>query len=197
MFSRSSGVYGSLNGEDVMFYKVCNQSGMSFTVVTYGATVTSVVTPDRNGTLEEVTLNYSNIEDMVKNHGPYYGCVAGRVANRIAKGKFSLGGVDYSVAVNNGENHLHGGVIGFDQKLWAAKEVDNGAIGTAGVEFQYLSADLEENFPGALQTSVLYELTSDNRLLITYKATVAEKATPINLTNHTYCKYSVYCNIID
>jgi aldose 1-epimerase len=116
----------------------------------------SVVAPDRHGNSEEITLNYRTLEEMIANHGPYYGCIAGRVANRIAKGTFAVDGTTYNVAVNNGQNHLHGGLKGFDQVIWKAVPYCDEASGVAGVELRYTSADGEEGYPGTLEVRLSY-----------------------------------------
>ena len=146
-----SELFGSIPSGDVYSHTVSNAAGVSFTVIDYGATLLSVSTPDKEGNIEEITLNYSTLSDIISNHGPYYGCIAGRVANRIAKGKFTLDGEEYTLAVNNGQNHLHGGIVGFDQKIWHATEfsTDN----SAGVEFTCISVEGEEGYPGNLDVS--------------------------------------------
>lgn len=169
-------------------YTITNSNGLSFTCCTFGATILSVKAPDRHGTIEEVTLCYSTLDELRrKDSRPYYGCVAGRVANRIANGKFTLNDTHYQLATNNGPNNLHGGVEGFDQKLWKAVEVCG--ADRLGIEFQYLSADDEERYPGNLMVSVLYSLTDMNDLVMTYTA-FTDMDTHVNLTNHTYCKHT-------
>lgn len=154
-FTIKSSPFGSLGDAIVQQHTVCNGNGTSFTVVDYGATLLGLSTVDSRGVQEEVTLNYKTLNDMITNHGPYYGCVAGRVANRIAKGNFSVDGADYNVAVNNGENHLHGGIVGFDQKVWQAVTYVDEERAVAGVRFTYLSVDGEEGYPGNLQVSCI------------------------------------------
>lgn len=150
-FQVSSGYFGSIGDKKVFAHTVRSSTGMSMTVVDYGATLLSVLAPDQNGNYEEVTLNFKTLDDMRANHGPYYGCVAGRVANRIAKGKFVVDNVEYSVAVNNGANHLHGGIQGFDQKVWTATPSCVEGSDSAGVEMKYVSVDGEEGYPGNLE----------------------------------------------
>jgi aldose 1-epimerase len=154
----TSGVFGSIGEETVQYHSIVGNNGVGFTVTEYGATLISVVAPDRNGNSEEVTLNYRTLDEMITNHGPYYGCIAGRVANRIAKGAFTVDGTKYTVAVNNGQNHLHGGLKGFDQVIWKATPYSDEANGIAGVELRYTSADGEEGYPGTLEVlrSFLY-----------------------------------------
>jgi len=157
-----------------------NRNGMEVRLAAYGARVTSIKVPDRDGNFADVVLGYDAVESYktaVKK--PYFGCVLGRNAGRIAKGKFTLDGVDYQLTVNNGPNHNHGGVIGFDKVDWNATPVEN------GVRFSRRSPDGEESYPGNLDVSVTYTLTDDNELKIDYRATT-DKATPINLSNHSY-----------
>lgn len=161
-----------------------NSQGMTVKVTNYGATVTSIMVPDRNGKLADVALGYNRVEDYMNAvDKPYFGAIVGRYGNRIAKGKFSIGNETYKLAVNNGENHLHGGVIGFDKVVWTmqAAQVTNGEA----VKLTYLAKDKEEGYPGNLQITVTYTLTHANELKVDYLATT-DKATPVNLTQHTY-----------
>jgi aldose 1-epimerase len=145
-------IFGKHAGEKVFQYTVTNSQGLSFCCTNYGATILSVLAPDRHGVLEEVTLCYRSLDELKRKEGrPYYGCVAGRVANRIAKGRFNLDDVEYTLAVNNGQNHLHGGLEGFDQKIWKAVEVKGSD--RLGLEFQYCSPNGEEGYPGNLMVS--------------------------------------------
>ena len=138
-------------GDTVVKSFAISNGAVHLTMIEYGATLLSVSTKNRLGDLEEITLNYQTMEDLIANHGPYYGCTAGRVANRIKHGLFTVDGVDYKLAVNNGANHLHGGIVGFDQKVWKGVEVSDEGKGTVGVEFSYLSVNGEEGYPGNLQ----------------------------------------------
>jgi aldose 1-epimerase len=151
---------------------------MKAKIMTYGTIVTELWTPDRNGKLDDVVLGFDNLEDYLKGH-PFFGAIAGRVANRIARGRFTLDGQEYKLAINNGPNALHGGLKGFDKAVWKAEVVGN------GIKFTYLSKDGEEGYPGNLTAVVTYELTDKNELKIQYEATT-DKATPVNLTNHSY-----------
>ncbi len=150
--------------------------------MTYGATITAVETPDRSGKLENVTLFMDSLDDYLKGV-PYFGATVGRYANRIAKGKFPIDGVEYTLATNDKANHLHGGVHGFDKVVWKAEpiETDN----SAGVKFSYESPDGDEGYPGKLSAQVTYTLTNDNELKMSYIATT-DKPTVVNLTNHAY-----------
>lgn len=166
--------------DSIQAFILKNKSGMVVKVTNYGATITSIQVPDRDGNFADVALGYDSVEGYVNAiDRPYFGCVAGRCANRIAKGLFTLDGVTYELATNNGENHLHGGNMGFDKVVWHATSIKN------GVQLAYLAKDGEEGYPGNLQVTVTYTLTDDNEIVMNYKA-VTDKATPINLTNHTY-----------
>lgn len=169
-------------GATVEQYTLTNRRGMIAKVMTYGATLTELVVPDRDGKPGNVVLGYDKLEPYLAGV-PYFGATIGRVGNRIAKGKFTLDGKTYSLATNDGPNHLHGGLKGFDKVVWKAQPVA-GANGAA-VKFTYRSADGEEGYPGNLDVTVVYTLTDDNELRLDYTATT-DKATPVNLTNHSY-----------
>jgi aldose 1-epimerase len=173
-------------GEPVDIYTLVNKNGLTAKVTTYGALLTELHVPDRKGTLSDVVLGFDNLESYLKGH-PHFGCTTGRFANRIAKGKFTLNGKKYSLALNNGPNHLHGGIKGIDKRVWKAMPVSH-AKGPA-VRFSYLSPDGEEGYPGNLFIHVIYLLTDDNELQIDYEATT-DQPTPINLTNHSYFNLS-------
>jgi len=171
------------DGQAVRLYKLTNGNGLKAAVMTYGATVVSLEVPDRNGKLDDIVLGYDNLQEYIKN-SPYFGAIVGRYGNRIAKGRFTLDGVEYNkLAINNGENHLHGGLKGFDKVVWDDEPVwrPNGV----GVKLRYLSKDGEEGYPGNLQAAVTYVLTNANELRIEYETTT-DKATPVNLTHHGY-----------
>ena len=175
--------YGKLpDGTTVDEYTLTNNNGMTMKVITYGGIVTELHVPDKTGKPGDVCLGCSNLEEYLEGH-PYFGAITGRVANRIAKGKFTLGGKEYALAVNNGPNHLHGGKKGFDKVVWAANPVDG--QGGVALELKYTSKDGEEGYPGTLESTVVYVLNDQNEWRITYKATT-DKATPINLTQHAY-----------
>jgi aldose 1-epimerase len=171
-------------GQEVRLYTLTNAKGLEARVMTYGAIVVSLKVPDKKGKMDDVVLGYDNLDSYIKN-SPYFGAIVGRYGNRIGKGKFTLDGVTYDkLALNdNGKNHLHGGVKGFDKVVWAAEEVRR-ADGV-GVKLSYLSKDGEEGYPGNLKAAVTYLLTNDNELRIEYAATT-DKATPVNLTHHGY-----------
>ncbi len=167
-------------GVPVSLY-VLKNGGITAKVMTYGAILTELDVPDRQGKPADVVLGFDNLEGYLAGH-PYFGAAIGRVANRIAKGRFTLDGTEYSLAVNNGPNTLHGGLKGFDKVVWKAEDV-SGPAGPA-VKLTYQSRDGEEGYPGNLATSVTYTVTGD-ALRIDYTATT-DKATPVNLTNHSY-----------
>jgi len=168
--------------DQIQLYTLSNNSGVTIKVTNYGAIITSIVVPDRDGTLGDIALGYSSVEGYINAvDKPYFGAIVGRYGNRIAKGQFSIGDQTYTLAKNNGPNHLHGGVIGFDKVVWDA--TPNASENS--LELTYLAKDMEEGYPGNLQIRVTYQLTDDNRLVVRYHATT-DKATPVNLTQHTY-----------
>ena len=170
--------------DSIKLYQLKNKSGIEVKITNYGATVTSIKVADRDGEFADIALGYDRVEDYINAvDKPYFGAIVGRYGNRIAKGKFTLDGQTYSLAINNGDNHLHGGVIGFDKVVWDAVAIKG--KGFTGVELRYLAKDREEGYPGNLDIKVTYKLTNDNELTIDYYA-VTDKATPVNLTNHTY-----------
>lgn len=176
--------------EDINEYVLNNAFGLEMKLIEYGATLTSVRYPDRFGHVEELTLCFTSMADLNSLRNPYYGCTVGRVANRIKEGKFSLEGKDYQLEINNGPNHLHGGLIGFNSKIWKSEIVEgSGDTYWKGVKFSYLSNDGEENYPGNLNVEVTYALTVSGDILMTYEA-VTDAKTPVNLTNHCYWNLS-------
>jgi aldose 1-epimerase len=176
--------YGKLpDGAEVELYTLTNSNGLKVKIMTYGATITEVDVPDRKGKIENVTLYRDSLADYVKDTS-YFGATVGRYANRIAKGKFKLDGKEYALAVNNGNNHLHGGNKGFNKVVWKATPIQpKGSL--VGVVFTYESPDGEEHYPGNLSAKVTYRLTNDNELKTEYEATT-DKPTIVNLTNHAY-----------
>jgi len=179
--SRSS--FGRMpDGTAVELYTLRNRRGTTAKLTTYGARLTSLSVPDRRGRFGDVVLGHDRLAGYLKND-PFFGCTTGRYANRIAKGQFSLDGKSYKLATNNGPNHLHGGNVGFDKRVWKAAPVRS-ADGPA-VAFTYTSPDGQEGYPGRLSMTVTYTLTDADALRIDYAATTS-KATPVNLTNHTY-----------
>jgi aldose 1-epimerase len=170
------------DGIPVNIYTLRNSKGMEARICTYGGIVVSLKTPDRNGKLGDVVLGYDTLADYIKD-SPYFGCLVGRYGNRIAKGKFTLNGQQYTLATNNGPNALHGGLKGFDKVVWAAKPCAT-AEGQA-LELKYVSKDGEEGYPGTLSVTALYTLTEENALRLEYTA-ATDKDTVVNLTQHTY-----------
>lgn len=170
------------DGTPVEIYTLKNANGMEARICTYGGIVVSLTAPDRNGRFADVVLGYDDLDGYVTNN-PYFGCLVGRYGNRIAKGRFTLDGQTFTLAQNDGENHLHGGVKGFDKVVWKAREVKS-ELGPA-VEFSYVSKDGEEGYPGTLTVKAVYTLTSDNALRLDFTATT-DKPTVCNLTHHSY-----------
>lgn len=181
--SVNKAVYGMTpDGEAVDVYTLTNPQGMEVRAITYGGIITSLRVPDRNGKLEDVALGFDNLEGYLKNP-PFFGAIIGRYGNRIAKGQFTLDGKTYGLAINNPPNHLHGGVKGFDKVVWKAESFkEDDAV---GIVFTHTSPDGDEGYPGTLSLRVTYTLTAGNELEVDYEATT-DKATPINLTQHTY-----------
>jgi aldose 1-epimerase len=168
--------------DSIKLYTLKNESGMTVCVTNYGAIVTSIIVSDRNGKRADVALGYDRVEDYINAvDKPYFGAVVGRYGNRIAKGEFTLDGETYSLLKNNGENHLHGGAIGFDKVVWTVDEYVEGQ----SLTLSYLAKDKEEGYPGNLQLKITYTLADDNSLIVDYHATT-DKATPVNVTQHTY-----------
>jgi len=174
----------STDFDSIRLYQLQNKSGMEVKVTNYGAIVTSIKAAGRDGKFADIALGYNRVEDYINAvDKPYFGAIVGRYGNRIAKGQFTLDGKTHSLAINNGLNHLHGGIIGFDKVVWDARPIKG--KGFSGVELTYLAKDMEEGYPGNLNIKVTYKLTDDNALSVEYDA-VTDKATPVNLTNHTY-----------
>jgi len=182
------------DGTPVKLFTLSNSKGMVAKITTYGAIITEIRVPDRNGKSGNVVLGFDKLDQYLKGH-PFFGAVAGRVGNRIAKGRFTLDGHEYKLAVNNGPNHLHGGIKGFDKVVWNAKPLHANAKETA-LQLSYLSKDGEEGYPGNLAVTVTYTLTEENELRIDYSAKT-DKATPVNLTNHSYFNLAESGTILD
>lgn len=170
------------DGKQVTLYTLSNNQGNTVELIDYGAIVVSINVPDRSGKKTNVTAGFSSIDGYLERH-PYFGATVGRFCNRIAMGKFSLEGKSYSLAVNNGPNHLHGGEVGFDKRMWQVAEVksDN----SVGLKFTYASPDGEEGYPGTLTTIAEYRWDNNNCLTLDLQATT-DKPTVLNLTNHAY-----------
>lgn len=170
-------------GESVDLYTLTNPKGAEARIITYGGIVVSLKVPDRSGAMGDVVAGFDNLEGYLK-PPPYFGAIIGRYGNRIGGARFTLNGVEYKLAKNDGENHLHGGVRGFDKRVWTAKP-----LSAQSLELTYLSKDGEEAYPGSLSATVTYTLTDANELKIEYSATT-DKDTVVNLTHHGYFNLS-------
>ncbi len=178
---------GQITVEDfdsIRLYTLRNQAGMTVKVTNFGAIITSIVVPDRGGKMADVALGFARVEDYINAvDKPYFGAIVGRYGNRIAEGRFEVGGQAYQLAINDGQNHLHGGTFGFDKVVWDAESVSDDEGGF--LQLDYHSKDGEEGYPGNLEVRVTYRLTEDNRLVVHYWART-DRPTPVNLTQHTY-----------
>lgn len=175
-------VFGKMpSGECIDEYTLTNHHGLLLKAITYGGIITELHVPDRHGRMADVVLGFGSLEPYLAGH-PYFGCLTGRVAGRLTRGKFTLDGKLYSLAINDPPNHLHGGRVGFDKRIWQAEIIRDG---TEGLRLTYLSPDGEEGYPGEVQVSVTYSLTAENEFVIDYEA-AANKPTPLNLTSHSY-----------
>ena len=175
--------YGkTIDNIDVDQFILSNNKGMEVSIITYGGIITSWTAPDKNGDYKDIVLGYNTLAEY-ENENPYFGALIGRYGNRIAKGKFSLDDREYTLAVNNGVNHLHGGLKGFDKVVWDAKTVLSDS--TVSLELSYMSKDMEEGYPGNLKTKVTYRLNNKDELSVSYEAT-SDKPTIVNLTQHSY-----------
>ena len=172
----------TMDGTDVDQFILSNNSGMEIRIITYGGIITSWTAPDKNGNYKDIVLGYNTLAEY-EAETPYFGALIGRYVNRIAKGKFSLDNQKYTLAVNNGVNHLHGGLKGFDKVVWDAKTIVSDS--TVSLELSYLSKDMEEGYPGNLETKVTYTLNNKDELSVNYEATT-DKPTIVNLTQHSY-----------
>jgi aldose 1-epimerase len=173
--------FGMAGGKAVDLYVLSDSGGMVAKVMTYGATLTELDTPDRDGNMGDVVLGFPTLDGYLGKE-PYFGAIVGRVGNRIANGRFTLDGHTYQLAINDGPNHLHGGIKGFDKVVWGA-EVVHGDV--PSVKFTYLSKDGEEGYPGNCSVTVVYSIVNLNELRIEYTVTT-DKDTPVNVTNHSY-----------
>lgn len=173
-----------MDGKETGLFILQNANGCELAVTNYGAKIVSLSVPDKTGEFIDVVTGHDSIDDYLSSTEPYFGAVCGRTGNRIAKGKFSLEGKEYTLAINNGPNNLHGGLKGFNAVVWDVKNISRNSI-----ELFYLSPDGEEGFPGNLSVTVKYTLTGDNAVEIDYRATT-DKTTILNLTNHSYFNLS-------
>ncbi len=183
------------DGSEVAQFTLRNAKGLSAKLITYGATLTELQAPDRNGALTNVVLGADTLEKYLKGF-PAAASVIGRVANRIAQARFTLDGVEYNLAANSGANHIHGGRVGFAKVNWQAKPVPVAPPGIAAVQFSYVSKDGEEGYPGTLTVKVTYTLTDDNELRVDYEA-ATDRATPVNLTNHAYFNLAGHGTVLE
>jgi aldose 1-epimerase len=170
------------DGQPVELFTLTNAHGIEVRLTNYGGIITSLKTPDRSGRFDDIVLGYDSLNGYLRS-SPYFGAIVGRYGNRIEKGRFTVDGTTYHLAVNNGPNSLHGGIRGFDKVVWTGQPFRSDS--TEGVALEYTSADMEEGYPGTLRARVSYTLTDDNRLIVDYQAT-SDKPTPVNLTQHTY-----------
>ncbi|MCK2184238.1 aldose epimerase family protein [Halomonas getboli] len=184
--------FGELpDGREVTLYRLTNADGMTVEVMNYGGIIVSLKAPDREGNVEDIVLGFDTLDgylsEAYRRLNPYFGALIGRYGNRIDQGRFSLDGTTYQLATNDGDNHLHGGEEGFDRRLWQAEPFsdENGE----GVILHYVSEDGEEGYPGRLEATVTYTLTDDNALEVSYRAET-DRATPVNLTQHSYFNLS-------
>ena len=174
------------DGGNVDQYTLKNSNGMELSIISYGGIITSWKAKDRDGNYRDIVLGFTNLSDY-ETSSPYFGALIGRYGNRIKEGKFSLDGVEYNLAVNNGENHLHGGLKGFDKVIWDVEEDVNDK--SASLILRYTSSDMEEGYPGNLDVKVTYTLTNDDELRVRYEAET-DKKTIVNLTQHSYFNLS-------
>lgn len=179
-------------GDSVQLFTLCNKDGITVKITNYGGIVTEIHTPDREGKIQNVVLGFDNFASYLEGH-PYFGAIIGRFSNRIAGSQFSIGDAQYQLAANDGNNSLHGGLKGFDKAVWLAKP--GACEENASLELSYTSIDGEEGYPGNLSTKVIYTLEGD-QLIIDYLAET-DKATPLNLTNHSYFNLSGKGSILD
>lgn len=186
--SISKEIFGSYRNTDIYKFTLTNETGMSVVITNFGATIISINVPDKNGAYADVIGGYDDLNSYIEADG-YQGAIIGRVGNRICKGKFKLGDVDYNMYINNGPNHLHGGKEGFDKKVWQVLSLNSGV--EPCIKLFLLSADGDQGYPGNLAVTVTYTLKNDNSLGIRYEANT-DKRTIINLTNHTYFNLGGY-----
>lgn len=168
------------DGKEISLYTLKNRNGLICQLTNYGAIIVSLYVPDRKGNLDDIVQGYDTIDEYIQGNGPYMGAICGRCANRIAEGKFRLYNRDYTLAVNNGPNHIHGGIKGFSRVVWDVIRYD-----PASLQLLYLSSDGEEGYPGNLRVTVTYTLTDRNELRLDYSAS-SDKTTVVNLASHSY-----------
>lgn len=177
--------FGTFEGKPVTEYTLSNAAGMKVSVINYGGIITRIITPDRTGNIGDVVAGFESLDGYLQKGDPYFGALIGRYGNRINKGKFTLDGKEYQLAGNDHGNSLHGGNKGYDKVYWNIEKLP----GDSSLKCTYQSKDGEEGYPGNLNVAVVYTLTADNGLKIEYTATT-DKATPVNLTSHSYFNLS-------
>jgi len=174
-------------GKEIELFTISNDNGIEIKITNYGGIITSIKTPDKQGNISEIALGFDSAEaylaEFYTANCPYFGCIAGRYANRISKGKFQIDGKEFSLATNNGGNALHGGIRGFDKRTWDGKLVSGNDY--TGVELSYMSPHLEEGYPGNLKVKATYKLNNNNDFIVSFEAET-DSTTILNLTNHTY-----------
>lgn len=176
-------LFGTLAGKPIEQFTLTNRNRVEVKAITYGGIITSLRTPDRNGTFADIVLGFDSLNGYLGDH-PFFGAIVGRYCNRIAGGRFDIDGTTYQLTINNGPNHLHGGSRGFDKVIWQGEPLPS-RQGQSAVVFSYTSADGEEGYPGTVAVTVTYTLTDDNELIVEYAART-DKATHVNLTQHSY-----------
>lgn len=177
-----------INGKKTDLYILKNKSGYEVAVTNYGGAIVAIMVPDKKGDIANVIQGHDNIQDVINSPEPFLSTLVGRYGNRICKGKFTLGGKEYSLSINNGPNHLHGGPTGFHARVWDAQQINEHSV-----LLHYISAYKEEGFPGELDMTVMYTFTNDNELIIDYKGTTNKK-TVVNMTSHGFFSLSGIAN---
>ncbi|MEM0991415.1 MAG: aldose epimerase family protein [Bacteroidota bacterium] len=187
--------FGDYQNQIIDLYTLKNAQGMQVKITNYGATITSISVLDKAGKRQELACGFDTLDayfsEAYRANAPYFGCTVGRFASRIKDGKFTVDGKEYTLALNNGSNHLHGGLVGFDKKIWTAQAKEDGSL-----SMSLTSPHLEEGYPGTVQVEVNFQLTDDNEIIIAYEAT-PDQTTPISLTNHTYFNLSGFAETIE
>jgi aldose 1-epimerase len=180
------------NGMEAKLFTFTSKNNLKVSITNYGGIITSIVMPDKNGNFDEICAGFPNLESYLTNH-PYFGVIVGRYANRIAKGQFKIGNQEYKLPINNVPNHLHGGINGFHRKLWEYQHTQN--HNSATLKLKYYSSDMEEGYPGNLNTEVTYYLSDENDITIDFRAST-DKPTHVNLTSHGYFNLGGFRNNI-
>jgi aldose 1-epimerase len=175
-------LFGTQDGKEVYILTLTNKAGNVIRLTNFGARITWIEVPDRNGKKDNITFGFDTFESMLKGD-PYFGAVVGRYANRIAKGKFSIDGVEYNLPLNNGPNSLHGGPKGWHSVVWDTEVLKDRKV--PAVKFSYVSPDMEEGYPGIVNVDVVYTWTDNNEIIIDYTST-SNRKTVLNITNHAY-----------